>query len=265
MRSISQNEIAVPIRWAAIKLRFANTTNTSNARTILLGSTIATPGGWDTVLVTNTPTLAPAPNKATTMPTTPIIVPQRTNLSVSCRFGCRTAPGSWSKLLAMRTYLKSNRIAIVSNAIPQIAQKIPMVVPELALGLKFCPNIANNRTSPDRNTIVNCAQNPIQPHSRKVTAIFLSMGWVWGCRYCTNIGVNLDFEVNSRRSMLRCPQRDNLTINDRHEELVSKTTASDRQSLLTNSSDCLDSLVVVNNAKIAMYLLILKFCRCPCW
>jgi hypothetical protein len=42
-------------------------------------------------------------------------------------------------------------------------------------------------------------------------------------RYCTNIGVNLGFEVNSRRLMLKCPQRDNLTINDRYEELVSKT------------------------------------------
>ena len=32
--------------------------------------------------------------------------------------------------------------SIDNNPIPQIAQKIPMTVPELALGLKFCQNIA---------------------------------------------------------------------------------------------------------------------------
>ena len=91
---------------------------------------------------------------------------------------CRRCGRNWGRLAPICHVDLTIATSIDNNAIPQIPQKIPMTVPELALGLKFCPNIANSRTSPDRNTIVNCAQKPIQPHSRKVMAIFRSMGWV---------------------------------------------------------------------------------------
>jgi hypothetical protein len=76
--------------------------------------------------------------------------------------------------------------------------------------------------------------------------------------------------LSQRRNVARFPRHtiatrqtaSRLTINDRHEELVSKTTGSDRQSLLTDASGGFD-LLVVTTAKIGMYFSILKYYRHP--